>query len=348
MRDTKLKTLAYRRILFVLLAGVTANLSASENGKLVELGRQIFNDTSLSRDGKISCNSCHDAAHAYADPHQRSIGVDGKVGTRNAPSLIGIGADTSFTWDGRRTRLEDVVVDPFTNPVEFGLSSTDEVVQRLRKEPGRVEAFRAAFPHAREYPTIEQVAVSLGNFVRSLNAKDNARNQIQLDRVPVQVQLGARLFDGVAGCNVCHTHSEASARFADGKYHHSGVGDATQSKQLPELVQVVLQQNLPASAIGPKVLGDAEWSALGRFVVSHSPVDIGAFRTPSLRNVAVTAPYMHDGSIATLAEAVDHEIYYRGFSSGHPINLTQAERQAIVSFLETLVDRDYAAKFSAP
>jgi cytochrome c peroxidase len=103
-------------------------------------------------------------------------------------------------------------------------------------------------------------------------------------------------------------------------------------------VQDVLSENLDASALGPRVLTNAQWSDLGRFVVSHRPADIGAFRTPSLRNVAVTAPYMHDGSIVTLEAAVDHEIYYRGFSSGHPINLTQAERNAIVAFLESLTD----------
>jgi cytochrome c peroxidase len=83
-----------------------------------------------------------------------------------------------------------------------------------------------------------------------------------------------------------------------------------------------------------------DWSSLGRFVVSHQPADIGAFRTPSLRNVAVTAPYMHDGSIASLSEAVDHEIYYRGFTRGNPINLSLSEREALVAFLKTLTDRD--------
>jgi cytochrome c peroxidase len=141
-----------------------------------------------------------------------------------------------------------------------------------------------------------------------------------------------------AGCGGCHVVSQTGIPTTDGQYHHSGIGDATQSSQLPQLVQDVLSENLDASALGPRVLTNAQWSDLGRFVVSHRPADIGAFRTPSLRNVAVTAPYMHDGSIVTLEAAVDHEIYYRGFSSGHPINLTQAERNAIVAFLESLTD----------
>jgi cytochrome c peroxidase len=108
---------------------------------------------------------------------------------------------------------------------------------------------------------------------------------------------------------------------------------------LPELAKEVVREDLDAAALGPKVLAEPAWSALGRFVVSHDPADVGAFRTPSLRNVALTAPHMHDGSIATLTEAVDHEVYYRGVSVGHPIDLTLAERQALVSFLETLTDR---------
>jgi len=186
------------------------------------------------------------------------------------------------------------------------------------------------------------VRAALSRFVRSLQTS-TASHDDQPTKQPAKgdVDLGRRLFNGIAGCSTCHSTSGSVARFSDGQYHHSGIGHASQSPHLPELAEQVRRDNLDAGQLGPKILSDANWSSLGRYVVSHRPVDIGAFHTPSLRNVAVTAPYMHDGSIASLSEAVDHEIYYRGLSSGHPVNLTQSERSAIVSFLETLTDAAY-------
>src|SRR5438477_4706360 len=107
-------------------------------------------------------------------------------------------------------------------------------------------------------------------------------------------------------------HQHRGDAVSDDGYHHSGIGAATHSETLPQLSQAVITANLDASHLGPKLLTDPAWSALGRFAASHQPADGGAFHTPSLRNVAVTVPYIHDGSIATLSDAVDHEIYYRG------------------------------------
>ena len=144
---------------------------------------------------------------------------------------------------------------------------------------------------------------------------------------------------GVAGCSECHSIDGKRDRFSDGRYHHSGVEQASVSTHLAIVTHAVIDQSLDAARLGPKVLTDPDWSALGRFTVTHNPADIGAFRTPSLRNVAATAPYMHDGSIATLSEAVDHEIYYRGFSQERPINLSSDERQMLVEvFLKALTD----------
>ena len=340
-----------RQILFclfvVLSLGVDGALSQSADDGAkqlqVELGRTLFADVSLSHDGRTSCQSCHNPAHAYADSHPRSMGTDGRVGTRNAPSLVGIGNDTTFFWDGRRTKLEDVVIDPFTNPVELGLPSVGDVIARLRLEPNVMGKFRAAFPTAPDVPSIAQVSFALAAFVRSLDTGTSAFDQMRTQQhaLSAEADRGRRLFDGIAGCSSCHAMANEAATFSDGQYHHSGIGAATQSVTLPELTKSVVAASLDATALGPKVLTDADWSALGRFTVTHKPADIGAFRTPSLRNVAMTAPYMHDGSIATLSAAVDHEIYYRGFSSGHPTNLTQTERQAIVAFLETLTDVDH-------
>lgn len=313
----------------------------------VELGRRVFADVALSRDGKVSCQSCHEAAHGYSDSHSQAIGVDGKVGTRNAPSLIGIAKDGAYFWDGRRSRLENAVVDPFTNPVELGLSSQEEVVRRLRSDPIMVVAFNAVYPNAPI--TFAHVQEALARFVRAQTSGTSAYDRAHSGGPPLtpQARLGETLFTGVAGCSTCHALDGTPPRFSDGQYHHSGINPAP-SERLSALAQAVVRENRGIASLGPKVLTDSDWSALGRFIVSHNPADIGAFRTPSLRNVAITAPYMHDGSIATLREAVDHEVYYRGFSTGHPINLTEEERQALVAFLESLTDEGYAQSGRSP
>jgi len=313
---------------------------ATQDARLLELGRLLFQETSLSADAKTSCASCHDVAHAYADPHARSIGANSKAGTRNAPSLVGIGDDRSFAWDGRRDKLEDAVLDPFTNPVELGLGSTTELLQKLKTSAHIREAFDNAFPNDSNSVTLTHAGDALARFVRSLRSDASPFDEAKHNHhaLAPAAENGRRLFEGAAGCSRCHESASETPRLTDNLYHHSSIGEATQSPRLPALARAVVAENLEASRIGPKVLTDAEWSSLGRFVVSHQPGDIGAFRTPSLRNVAVTAPYMHDGSIATLEKAVDHEIYYHGLSTGHPVNLTQPDREALVEFLTTLTD----------
>jgi len=326
-----------------LLIGFIAASKSESHTSIATLGQELFGSVALSVDRTTSCQSCHNPSHAFADTRPQSIGAGGARGTRNAPSLVGVAGDPNFFWDGRRTKLEEATLDPFTNPAEFGWHSLGEAMQRLREEPGLGGKFRIAFPDESAEITPSQVQRALTAYVASLPIGTSAFDHAKRSRVslPLEAEQGRKLFDGVAECSSCHTSTGASARFSDNEFHHSGIGNISQSERLPQLVQVVTHENLSSTALGPKVLTDADWSSLGRFVVSHQPNDIGAFRTPSLRNVAVTAPYMHDGSITTLAQAVDHEIYYRSFSRGKPLNLSLTERKAIVVFLESLTDENY-------
>lgn len=332
------------RSVFCWLAGTVLSFcgihSRASDAPLIALGAEIFRDARLSSDGKVSCQSCHNPAHAFTDSRPRGVGVYGKVGTRNVPSLIGVGEDRYFLWDGRRTRLADVVIDPFTNPVEMGLGSTTDLLVRLRRDSSLTRKFEVAFPHTQR-PTLDQVRASLAAFVRSLSYGRSAYSLAESAHTPLpkEAEFGRDLFVGTAGCAECHAVDHHPATFTDQAFHHSGVAQEQGMENLPEVAQSIVTQSRDVADLGPILLSDPNWSALGRFVVTHRPADIGAFRTPSLRNVAVTAPYMHDGSIATLSEAVDQEIYYRGFSTGRAINLSAEERQAIVAFLACLTDR---------
>ena len=324
-----------------MCSSTLAHAVTPENAAAVtHLGQQLFADIALSRDGKTSCATCHDPSNAYAGTKSRAVGSDGVVGTRNAPSLIGVGDDDAFFWDGRRTDLEEAVLDPFTNPTELRLATFEAVVQRLQHQPLVISEYYSAFGGGNKTPTREQVGFALANFVRSLKTGSSAFDLARQGKETLspEAEHGRRLFEGVAGCSECHVVAGNAPRFSDGLYHHSGIGNATTSERLPELAREVINASLDANALGPRVLSDEDWSSLGRFAVSLQPADIGAFRTPSLRNVDRTAPYMHDGSIETLSEAIDHEIYYRGFSTGHSTNITSAERRALLVFLQSLTD----------
>jgi cytochrome c peroxidase len=303
-------------------------------------GAAVFRDPSFSKDGQVKCQTCHDPVHSYAENRARSVGNESRIGTRNAPSLIGISLDESFFWDGRRTRLDEVVLDPFTNPVELGLSSQAEIVDRARLEPALVELAKSAFPAEGSKLGLQQIQQGLVCFIRSLSTGSSVYDNANSERsspLPSDAERGRQLFVGLAGCSECHRTD--NGRFTDNQYHHSGIEQNELLAKLPALTKAVLAESPRIENLGPKILADADWSALGRFVVSRRAADIGAFRTPSLRNVALTAPYMHDGSVKTLAEAVDREIYYRAFSTGRTVNLSQQERDALVAFLNSLTDK---------
>ena len=317
-----------------LLVPPAGSAADDATAKRAALGRALFFDASLSSDGNVSCATCHNPAMGYANDHPTSVGTNAKIGTRNAPSLIGVGNEGSFFWDGRRTRLEDAVTDAFTNPVELGLASTENLLARVSRNETLVDRFHDAFNTTDRAPRLEQVRIALATFVRSLSIA--SAPLVMPGALPADVSLGKHLFNGVAGCAECHASKTEPDYFSDGAYHHSGVSPPSLMGDLPELARDVIKQSLDADAIGPKVLTDVRWSSLGRFVVTQRLADIGAYRTPSLRNVAFTAPYMHDGSVATLYEAVDRELSYRSITRGRPINLSLPERKALVAYLQTL------------
>lgn len=301
------------------------------------LGRKLFFDAQLSQDGTVSCSSCHQPTQAFADGRVVSVGTGKRIGTRNTPSLLNVVIGEPLFWDGRRDQLDAAVLDPFTNAVEMGDSDLAEVIHKLTIRSDYRTAFHHAFPSENTAISATQVGTALTAFVRllpqGLSAYDRYRAG-NINALSMQAREGLRLFQGKAECSSCHLL--AAGRFTDGQFHHSGVGLGDVDTHLGELTSAALQRNLTVAAMGSAIGQDPKLSALGRFVVSHQAIDVGAFRTPSLRNIGITAPYMHDGSIKTLEAAVDTEIYYRGLSTGRPISLTVDERREIIAFLRSL------------
>ena len=303
----------------------------------IDLGKQLFFDKNLSQDGSVSCASCHAPDKAFSDHRRVAQGIRGQFGTRNTPTLLNAAFAQHLFWDGRRERLEDQVLDPFINPVEQGLANLAELEQRVRLNKTYPTVFRRVYGLEPEAIDAMHIAWALAAYVRSLLAGDSPfdrylyagdRNALSADAL-----RGLELFRGRAHCVECHVIGSNSAFFADNQFHRLGVG--LQSIQ-PRLAELAKRAATYSGSLDALVLEYPEIAELGRFLATHDPHDLGKFKTPSLRNVALTAPYMHDGSIATLEEAVEREVYYRGLSNGRPLIITPREKMAIVEFLKSL------------
>lgn len=337
MECSVIRMIATALLAAVFLLGCSHETATTEESQIA-LGRRIFHDKSLSADGRVSCASCHIAERQFSDGRAVSIGVHGRSGTRNAPSLLDVNTASHLFWDGREEQLEHAVLQPFTNPVEMGLRDIDELLARLRNDA----TYGMAPGTYNEAPSVSkdtrQVATALRAYLHTLRSP-TSRFQRHLNTKAVESLSsdelqGLALFRGKAECGGCHRLEGARPSLTDQRFHHTGVGFeqvaggvASLAEQLPTLSKRKLAE---------RILADRAVAELGRFAVSRRPQDLGAFRTPSLYNVADTAPYMHDGSIATLEEAVEREIYYRSLARGRPISLTVEERRQIVAFLRTL------------
>lgn len=307
----------------------------------VALGRALFDDKRLSADGSVSCSACHQPGRAFTDGRTVAQGARQRAGTRNTPTLINSAYLTSLFWDGRRASLEEQAADPLVNPVEHALGSHGELLALVRIDDAYVSGFRAAFGVAPESIGIDHVVKALAAFERTLVAGDSPFDRYRYggdsSALSVPQVRGLNLFTGRARCATCHTIEKDHALLTDQEFHTIGIGQAGIQAGLADRAARLVR--LSRAERDQSILGDPEVAALGRFAVTLKPGDIGRFRTPTLRNVALTAPYMHDGSVPTLAEAVEREVYYRGLESGRPLVLTPQEKGDLVAFLEALTSR---------
>jgi len=317
----------------IFIGGVSAEAAdASFSGRATAaLGQQVFFDATLSLNGDAACSNCHRPTSGFADIQPVSAGTGGRRGARNAPSLQALPTQVFF-WDGRSGALEDAVLRAFSDPVELGLPDLAALLERLKAQRRYAPAFSRAFGDSAI--TTPRVAAALSAYLRTLAAGRTAFDRFvagDTQALTAAAQRGRQLFEGRAQCASCHQMSASPAMFTDREFHPSAVAPET-AANFPARVAAVLSR--PATeAYGGPLPEDAE---LGRFLVTRQPRDIGAFRTPSLRNVAITAPYMHDGSVPTLPEAIDREIYYRTLQTGKPNTLTAEERADLLAFLQAL------------
>lgn len=281
----------------------------------VELGEKLFFDPILSFDKTISCASCHKPEHGFADLTSLSLGVNDSVGTRNTPSVMNMASREHYFYDGRALTLEEQAIGPIENPVEMNLK-IDEAVKRLNESELYSILFLKLYA---EEPTKENLANALAEFQRSLESDGTAPHDVWMNdedpnALSISQQRGRELFLDKAKCFDCHFGPD----FTGDEFRNIGTYDELQYKDK------------------------------GRFDETKDSNDLGKFKVPGLRNIALTAPYMHDGSLETLEEVIEYYSDPYMFVENpinmdsimiEPLKLSYAEKEDLVNFLHSLTDK---------
>ncbi|MEJ7626357.1 MAG: cytochrome c peroxidase [Ferruginibacter sp.] len=305
-------------ITLICFAGFIISWESEKIKTKAGLGRKLFNEKMLSKDSTISCASCHIPAFAFADTIAFSMGIGGKPSSRNTPSVLNMKNRPYYFWDGRALSLHEQALIPLQNPDEMGLP-VSEAVKRLTLSPEYNRLFRKIFG---ELPNEKNLAMAFSAFEQTLETVDSKFDYWSNDkgRLSEEEERGRLLFTGSkAKCFNCHFMED----FTDDSFRNIGLFNET------------------------------EFRDAGRFVITKDSADRGKFKTPGLRNVAVTAPYMHNGMFQTLEQVL---AYYN--APGHfidnainidstlmkPLGLSPKEKKDIIAFLKTLTDKAYVRR----
>ncbi len=310
----------------------------------IELGRTLFMDRRLSHNNTLSCAMCHVPEQGFTSNELgTAIGLEGQSIRRNSPTVLNVAYVEQLFHDGREFSLENQAWGPLLAGNEMANPSIGYVIEKIRALPEYAGRFEQAF--AGRGADVQTIGQALAAYQRSLVSANSRFDRWRYGKEPnaltAEEQAGFRLFAGSAGCSACHSMGERQALFMDNRFHNTGVGYA-RSMGLPKKHRVQLAPGVFVEVEDKALMSfEPPLADVGRYEVTLDPADAWAYRTPSLRNVALTAPYMHDGSLATLEEVVD--FYDRGGIDNpqrspllRPLGLAPAEKQALVAFLKSL------------
>ena len=317
------------------------------NAARIALGRKLYFDPKLSKDGTVACATCHDVTRSFTDLRPASEGIGGKVGRRSAPTTMNAALLTSQFWDGRAARLEDQAILPIVNSIEMGQPNGEAVLAAIAADPSYAPMFQAAYGRAPKYEDVGRAIASFERTLIFLDAPFDAWLRGDAKAISDEAKRGFVLYNGKARCATCHPLSAANPVGSDGRFHNIGVSARHQDfVGLAAKALELLAKNGSKAQIDELALG-SDVAELGRFVVTRIEPDIGGFRTSQVRNIGITAPYMHDGSLATLWDVMDH--YNKGGEQNpyldggiEPLALSEGEVNELVAFLFTLTDRRFA------
>jgi len=315
----------------------------------IALGEQLFFDGRLSADQTVACSTCHDPARAFTDGRPASLGIKGRAGERNAPTILNALYNKTQFWDGRAKTLEDQAALPIINSVEMGQPSIDAAVARIASVAEYQQAFRRAFGRP---PNAPDLLSAIAAYQRTQTSSDSPFDHFiagETNAIDASAKRGWELFNTQARCNKCHALTDTKRDptfFTDNDFHNIGIGIIRHNVVALAAKAEQLINSGDAAAIDQAAI-QTEMSALGRFLVTKKQTDIASFKTPSLRNVLVTGPYFHDGSQETLWDVMYHYNKGDGLQNPYldediqPLALTEQEIDDVVAFMASLTSPRY-------
>jgi cytochrome c peroxidase len=315
----------------------------------IALGEKLFFDGRLSADWTIACSTCHDPARAFTDGKPTSIGINGGVGQRNAPTVLNALYNKSQFWDGRAKTLEDQAALPMINPIEMGQPSMDAAVAGIAAIEDYRQEFQRVFGRSANGTDVVRAIASYERTQVSFDSPFDHFIAGDTDAIDNSAKRGWELFNTKARCNKCHALTEEErdvTTFTDNDFHNIGIGIIRHNvvalaRQAEQLINSGHAEAVDRAAIG------TDFSALGRFLITEKEADIAAFKTPDVRNILVTGPYFHDGSQETLWDVIDHYNKGDGLNDPYldediqPLALTEPEIDDLVAFLASLMSAQY-------
>jgi cytochrome c peroxidase len=318
----------------------------------IALGRKLYFDTRLSKDGTLACATCHDVSRGFADHRSVSEGIGDHLGKRSAPTTMNAALMQTQFWDGRAPSLDEQAKLPILNPIEMGHPDAGSAMASVNTDPAYRAMFQKAYGRA---PNYDDLGRAIASFERTLIFLDAPFDRFAAgDRKAMSpaAQRGLDLFNGKARCVSCHMINSSNPLGTDNLFHNIGVSARTKNfEALAGQALSVLSKNDDPKALDTLAI-ETDMSELGRFLVTKNRGDIGAFKTEQVRNVGITGPYMHDGSLKTLWDVLDH--YNKGGETNsyldggiEPLNLSENEIDDVVAFLFALTDVRFAAQNEA-
>jgi cytochrome c peroxidase len=321
----------------------------------VQLGRKLFFDRRLSANNTVSCAMCHIPEQGFSQNELRlPVGVQGRGVRRNAPTIYNTAYVERLFHDGREISLENQVWAPLLAANEMGNVSIGVVIERIRSLDDYEERFTAAFGRG---PDVQTIGMALASYHRVLVSADSPFDRWYYGNeelaVDASVKRGFEIFRGKGRCIACHAVSEEDALFTDGRFHNTGIGYFATMRPVDTEFDVMLAPGQVERVESDLVesTGTDRFTDLGRYEVTSDPDDRWRYRTPTLRNVALTAPYMHDGSLATLRDVL--LFYDRGGIPNEvldplirPLGLSDAEIADLLAFLQSLTGSNVDALVS--
>jgi cytochrome c peroxidase len=315
----------------------------------IALGQKLFFDGRLSADGTVACASCHNPERAFTDGKPTSIGIHGRAGQRNAPTILNALYNKTQFWDGRAKTLEEQAALPIVNSVEMGQPNLNAAVARIAGVSEYQQAFNQAFGRPPGGPDLVRAIASYERTLVSFNSPFDRFIAGDKNAIDDAAKRGWELFNTRARCNKCHALTEDKrdvTNFTDNDFHNIGIGIIRHNVVALARQAEQLVNSGDAAAVDRAAL-QTDMSALGRFLITKKEPDIASFKTPNLRNVLVTGPYFHDGSQVTLWDAMDHYNKGDGLQNPwldediQPLALTETDIDDVVAFLASLTSDDY-------